>query len=155
MKLEFLLRSAALTLLVSTTLAFAQERGSADEAKALVEKGLAHVKAVGPDKAFADFSDKESGKWVNKDLYIVVLKFDGTILAHGVNKGLLGKNLIDVKDPNGVYFTREMIEAGRRGGGWTDFSFTDPVTKKIAPKSSYSKAIPGYEAVLGVGIYKK
>lgn len=150
-----LVRTAALALVASTTLAFAQERGTADEAKALVEKGLAHVKSVGPDKAFTDFSDKESGKWVSKDLYIVVLKFDGTILAHGVNKGLLGKNLIEVKDPNGVYFTKEMIEAGKKGGGWTDFSFTDPITKKISPKSSYAKAIPGAEAVLGVGIYKK
>ncbi len=115
MKLATFIRTAALTLLASTTLAFAQERGSADEAKALVEKGLAHVKAVGPEKAFADFNDKDSGKWVSKDLYIVVLKFDGTILAHGVNKGLLGKNLIDVKDPNGVYFTKEMIESGKKG----------------------------------------
>lgn len=155
MKLATIVRSAAIALLASTTLAFAQERGTADEAKALVEKGLAHAKAVGPEKAFADFSDKESGKWVNKDLYIVVLKYDGTILAHGVNKGLIGKNLIDVKDPNGVYFTKEMIEAGKKGGGWTDYAFTDPVTKKISAKSSYAKSIPGFEAVIGVGIYKK
>jgi cytochrome c len=155
MKLATFIRTAALTLLASTTLAFAQERGSADEAKALVEKGLAHVKAVGPEKAYADFNDKDSGKWLNKDLYIVVLKFDGTILAHGVNKGLLGKNLIDVKDPDGKFFTREMIESGKKGGSWTDYGFTDPVTKKIAAKSSFTKAIPGQEAVLGVGIYKK
>lgn len=155
MNIANIVRSAALALLATTTLAFAQERGTADEAKALVEKGLAHVKTVGTEKAFAEFSDKESGKWLNKDLYIVVLKYDGTIMAHGVNKGLLGKNLIDVKDPNGVYFTREMIESGKKGGGWTDYGFTDPVTKKIAAKSSYAKSIPGFDGVLGVGIYKK
>lgn len=155
MKLATLVRTAALTLFAASSLAFAQERGNADEAKALVEKGLAHAKAVGAEKAFADFSDKDSGKWLNKDLYIVVLKYDGTILAHGVNKGLLGKNLIDVKDPNGVYFTKEMIESGKKGGGWTEYGFTDPVTKKIAAKSSYSKAIPGADAIIGVGIYKK
>lgn len=155
MKLATLLCNTVLALLASTTFAFAQERGTADEAKALVEKGLAHVKAVGPEKAFAEFSDKDSGKWLNKDLYIVVLKYDGTILAHGVNKGLLGKNLIDVKDPDGKLFTRDMIESGKKGGGWTDYGFTDPVTKKIAAKSSFSKSIPGSDAVLGVGIYKK
>ena len=155
MKLATFIRTAALALLAATTLAFAQERGTADEAKALVEKGLAHVKAVGAEKAFADFSDKESGKWVSKDLYIVVLKFDGTIMAHGVNKGLVGKNLIDVRDPDGKYFSREMIEAGKKGGGWTDYGFTDPVTKKIAAKSSYSKVIPGFEGIIGVDIYKK
>lgn len=155
MKALPIVRTAMLAFLASVTLAFAQDRGNADEAKALVEKGLAHVKAAGPEKAFADFSDKESGKWVNKDLYIVVLKFDGTILAHGVNKGLLGKNLIDVKDPDGKFFSKEIIETGKKGAGWVDYGFTDPVTKKIAPKSSYSMRIPGYEGVLAVGIYKK
>lgn len=155
MNIARIIRNTTLALLATTTLAFAQERGTADEAKALVEKGLAHVKAVGTEKAFAEFSDKDSGKWVSKDLYIVVLKYDGTILAHGVNKGLLGKNLMDVKDPNGVYFTKEMIESGKKGGGWTDYGFTDPVTKKIAAKSSYSKGIPGFDGVLAVGIYKK
>jgi signal transduction histidine kinase len=155
MNIAKFIRNTTLALLATTTLAFAQERGTADEAKALVEKGLSHVKAVGAEQAFADFSDKDSGKWLNKDLYIVVLKYDGTILAHGVNKGLLGKNLMDVKDPNGVYFTKEMIESGKKGGGWTDYGFTDPVTKKIAAKSSYTKSIPGSDAVLGVGIYKK
>lgn len=155
MKALPIVRTALLALFASATLAFAQDRGNADEAKSLVEKGLAHVKAVGPEKAFADFSDKETGKWVNKDLYIVVLKFDGTILAHGVNKGLLGKNLIDVKDPDGKFFSKEIIETGKKGSGWVDYGFTDPVTKKIAPKSSYAMRIPGYEGVLAVGIYKK
>lgn len=149
-----ILRTAFVTLVASTSLAFAQDRGTADEAKALVEKGLAHVKTVGAEKAFADFSDKESGKWVNKDLYIVVLKSDGTIQAHGVNKALLGKNLWDVKDPNGKYFTREMVETGMKGSGWTDYQFTDPVTKKLSAKSSYSSRIPNFDGVLGVGIYK-
>lgn len=155
MKVTKILRTATLVLLAATALAFAQERGTTEEAKALSEKALAHAKVAGPEKAFADFSDKDSGKWVNKDLYIVVLKFDGTVIAHGVNKGLIGKNMMDIRDPDGKYFTREMIELSKKGGGWVDYSFTDPVSKKIAPKSSYAKLIPGYEGVLLVGIYKK
>lgn len=134
---------------------WAQERGTADEAKALSDKAMAHVKAVGFDKALADFSDKESGKWVNKDLYVVVLKFDGTVVAHGVNKGLIGKNMMDIRDPDGKFFTREMIEHSQKGPSWVDYGFTDPITKKIAPKSSYAVRIPGADATLVVGIYKK
>jgi cytochrome c len=155
MKLLKLIVTALFAMVACTTLAFAQERGNADEAKALVEKGIAHFKSVGPDKAFADFSDKDSGKWVSKDLYIVVIKSDGPIMAHGVNKALIGKNLIDVKDPTGKFFTREMIETGMKGSGWVDYQFTDPVTKKIAQKSSYNARLPNYDGIIAVGIYKK
>lgn len=154
MKLLQLIRHAALALLASTSLVFAQERGTADDAKALVEKGIAHFKVVGPEKAFADFSDKDSGKWVNKDLYIVVLKSDGVIQAQGVNKALIGKNLWDVKDPNGKYFTRDLLEMGMKGSGWVDYQFTDPVTKKLAAKSSYAARLPNYDGIIAVGIYK-
>lgn len=58
MKIARLVRTGLLAVLASTTLALAQDRSSADEAKALVGKGLALVMAAGPEKAFADFSDK-------------------------------------------------------------------------------------------------
>lgn len=155
MKLLKLILSAAFSLMACTSLVFAQERGTAVEAKALVEKGIAHFKAVGPEKAFADFSDKDNGKWVTKDLYIVVFKSDGQIMANGGNKGLVGKNLIDVKDPNGKYFTREQIELGMKGsGGWVDFLFTDPLSKKTIAKSNYVNRLPNYDGVIAVGIYK-
>ena len=155
MKLATLVRTAALTLLAASSLAFAQERGSIDEAKAMVEKGLAHVKAVGAEKAFADFTDKESGKWQNKDLYVFVVKTDGTTVAHGANKGLLGKSLIELKDPNGKLFIKEMIDVGMKGTGMVEYSFTDPQTKKMAPKQSYVARVPGFDGIIGVGAYKK
>lgn len=156
MKLAIFFRSAALALIACTTFAFAQDRGTADEAKVLVEKGLAHFKAVGPATAFVEFSDTASGKWINKDIYIVVLKGDGTILAHGGNKALVGKNLWNVKDPEGRYFTRDFIAVGKKGGGWSDYHFTDPVTKKMVPKTAYIVPVPGIEGgVLSVGILKK
>lgn len=156
MKLSQYLRHAAIALMACTSIAFAQERGTADEAKTLVEKGLAHIKAVGNDKAFADFSDKESGKWTSKDLYIFANKFDGETVAHGGNKTLVGKNLIDIKDPDGKLFIKEMIETAKtKGSGWVDYSFTDPQTKKLAAKTSYVARIPGYDGYIGVGTYKK
>lgn len=155
MKLAHFFRHLALLMLASVSLAFAQERGTADEAKAMADNGLAHIKAVGPDKAFADFSEKE-GKWHNKDLYIFAVKFDGTVVAQGANKALIGKNLMDLKDPDGKFFIKEMIELGKaKGNGWVDYSYTDPQTKKFAPKSSYVARVPGYDGILGVGIYKK
>lgn len=132
----------------------AQERGTADQAKALVERGLAHVKAVGVDKAAEDFSAKD-GKWHEKDLYVFVQKFDGTTVAHGGNKALVGKNMTDLKDANGQTFIRTMIETAKaKGSGWVDYMWTNPQSKKVEPKSTYVVKIPDFDGLIGVGIYK-
>lgn len=134
--------------------ALAQDRGTADQAKSLVEKGLAHLKAVGMDKAFEDFTAKD-GKWQDKDLYVFVVKFDGVTVAHGGNKALVGKNMIDLKDANGQTFIKSMIDmAQSKGTGWVDYMFTNPQTKKTEPKSSYVVRVPGFDGFIGVGIYK-
>jgi hypothetical protein len=134
--------------------AYAQERGTADQAKALVEKGITHIKAVGVEKAAQDFSNKD-GKWHETDLYIFVQKFDGNTIAHGGNKGLVGKNMIGLKDANGQTFIRTMIDTAKnKGNGWVDYVWTNPQSKKVEPKSTYVVKIPDYEGLIGVGIYK-
>lgn len=133
--------------------ASAQQRGTADEAKALVEKALAHIKVVGVPKAYADFT--ATGKWQDRDLYIFAYSFDGTNLAFGDKPGMVGKNLFDLKDANGVYVIRELAEVAKtKGSGWFNYSWSDPITKKIQPKSSYVIRVPGADAFIGAGIYK-
>lgn len=151
------LKNIACLLLIQFAVAgaaFAQERGTADQAKALVEKGLAHIKAVGIEKAAEDFSNKD-GKWHEKDLYIFVQKFDGATVAHGGNKGLVGKNMIELKDANGQTFIRSMIDTAKsKGSGWVDYVWTNPQSKKVEPKTTYVVKIPDYDGLIGVGIYK-
>lgn len=154
--MKSILRFAAILFFALAAMgnAFAQDRGSADQAKALVEKGLAHIKAAGMDKAFEDFTAKD-GKWQDRDLYVFVVKFDGVTVAHGGNKALVGKNMIDLKDANGQTFIKSMIDmAQSKGTGWVDYMFTNPQTKKTEPKSSYVVRVPGFDGFIGVGIYK-
>ena len=133
---------------------FAQTRGTAAEAKALAEKAIGHIKDVGTARAFEDFTAKD-GKWQDRDLYVFVIGFDGTILAHGSNRALVGKNMLDIKDMNGKSFTKEMAELIKsKGSGWTDYMWSDPLTKKIEAKSSYGIRISNFEGFVGVGIYK-
>jgi hypothetical protein len=145
-----------LTLTLTTFVAFsalAQDHGTKDEAKALVTEALAHIKKVGVAKAYKDFTgDKAS--WSKKDLYVVVQADDGTVLAHATNEKLVGKNLFDAKDQNGKFFVRELIDASKKGEGWVDYDWSNPVTKKVEGKSSYIKRIPGAEAGVLVGVYR-
>ena len=44
--------------------------------------------------------------------------------------------MTDVKDADGKYFIRERIEmANKKGSGWQDYKFVNPLTKQIEPKS--------------------
>lgn len=135
------------------TAAAAQERGTRDEAKAMVEQAVAHIKKVGPDKAFKDFtSDKAT--WTKKDLYVLVFDGSGVNRAHGANDKLVGKDMIGLKDANGVLIIKGLIAIAAKGGGWLDYDWPDPVTKKLMVKSTYASPLPGGDGFVGVGVYK-
>lgn len=146
----------AVLMSVFALTAFAQERGTAAEAQAMVEKALAHIKAVGTDKAFKDFTDNTDGKWRAKDLYVFAGNDDIVMVAHGASKGLVGKDMKEIKDAKGKSGMVEMMNISKsaKGHGWYDYDWTDPVTKKSAAKSTYVARIPGYNGFVGVGIYK-
>lgn len=128
--------------------AMAADQGTPDEAKAMVEKVVAHVAKAGLETAFKDFSDK-SGAFVDRDLYVFCLSKTGDIVAHGANPALIGKNLMSMKDSDGKAFIAEMLSVKT---GWVDYKWPNPTTKKIEPKSSY--VAPVGDGVCGVGVYK-
>lgn len=115
----------------------AAEFGSKDEAMAMVKRAIAHVDQVGIEKAGPEFSDPK-GKWIDRDLYLNVAGLDGIRVAHGLNPKLIGKSLAEAVDINNKAYGKEIMEvATAKGTGWVDFTFTDPVTKKLVPKSLY------------------
>jgi len=141
-----------LVALASCSLAFAADKGSADDAVALVKKAAAHLNGAGKDKAMADFNDPK-GQFVVKDLYVFVNDMNGNTLAHGGNPKLVGKNVMDLKDADGKPFIREMYDVAKsKGKGWVDYKWVNPVTKNIDAKSTYVEKVG--ETIVGSGIYK-
>jgi cytochrome c len=143
--------------LAACTLTFASftvhaANATAAEATAMVNKGVAFIKANGKEKAYAAFDDK-AGPFVDRDLYLTVYSMDGTVLAHGANAKMIGKNLIDLKDIDGKPFVKERMELAKtKASFWQDYKFTNPVTKKIEPKSMYCEKLD--DTVVCGGIYK-
>ena len=122
------------------------------EASAMVKKGVAFIKANGKDKGYAEISNK-SGQFNDRDLYLTVYGMDGTVRAHGANEKMIGKNLIDLKDVDGKAFVKERVElAAAKPTFWQDYKFTNPVSKKIEPKSMYCEKLD--DAIVCGGIYK-
>jgi signal transduction histidine kinase len=142
-------------VILATTLAsgaaMAADRANKSEAEAMVKKAVAHLKSKGT-AAYADFT-APSKNFVDRDLYIVVYGLDGKCLAHGQNAKQVGKDLINLKDPDGKLFVKERVElAASKGNFWQDYKFTDPLTKSIMPKQMYCEKVDNV-AVCG-GIYK-
>lgn len=132
----------------------AQERGTAEEAVAMAQKAIAAIK-TNKDSAYKAINDKDNDKqFHNKDLYVGVVDMQGTTLAHGVSPGLINKNIIDMKDPDGVFLVREFVKVAQSGKpGWVDYKWPHPETKKLEQKRTYVEPVDAQSFVI-VGIYK-
>ncbi len=148
-------RTAFLTALLLATgaLSHAAEGGAtADQATAMVKKGVAFIKAQGADKGYAEITSK-SGQFRLDDLYLVVYGLDGAVHAHGANEKMVGRNLIELKDIDGKAFVKERVEMAKaKATFWQDYKFTNPESKKVEPKSMYCERLE--QTVVCGGIYK-
>lgn len=131
--------------------ASAAERATLDEAKAIVKKARAYMREVGTEKAFAEFSNPK-GRFVDRELYVFVNDKTGVNLAHGGNAKLIGKNLMELRDTDGIYMTKQFFVVASKGGGTVDYKFLNPVTKEIEPKTAYVEMEGEY--LVGSGIFR-
>jgi signal transduction histidine kinase len=124
-----------------------------DEAVAMVNKAVSFIKSEGIEKAYAEI-DNRQGQFVDRDLYIVVYGMDGKVLAHGANAKLIGRDMIDAQDVDGVYYVKDRVTlAAKNANFWQDYKFVNPTTKKIQPKQMYCEKLDA--TIVCGGIYKK
>lgn len=131
----------------------AEEFATKNDAEAIVKRAVAHIKSVGVEKAAEDFTNRK-GEYVNLDLYVTVYDMQGVVLAHGQNKKSVGKDMMELKDPDGKEFIKERIALAKsKGKFWQEYKFSDPVTKKVLPKEMYCETVSG--VVTCAGVYKR
>ena len=122
-----------------------------EQAVAMVQKAVALIKAQGPEKAYAEI-DNKSGPFVQGDLYIAVVGFDGTLLAYGTDAIRVGDNVMHIKDPDGKEVVKERIElAEKEPSFWQSYKFLNPVTKTVEPKQMYCERLD--ETIVCGGVY--
>lgn len=151
--MKFLAITSALVIAILSSIVVAEEFGTTADAESMVKKAIEHIKTAGPDSAYTDFTG-QSPEFIKNDVYVVVYSMGGKALAHGQNPKQVGKELIDFKDADGKEFIKERVQlANTKGNFWQDYKFTDPVTKKILPKSAYCEKLD--ETIVCAGIYKR
>lgn len=142
-----------LVLLLSVAWVQAGDKGTKDEAVAMVKKAIDYIKANGNDKAFAEISNPQ-GQFKDRDLYVVVYDMNAKCLAHGQKKSMVGKELLEFKDVDGKPYMKERIELMKKQPtAWQEYKFMNPVSKKVEPKEMYIERFG--DLIVGAGVYKQ
>jgi hypothetical protein len=156
----FIIAAASAAVLTLSPTTFAQQpgqSGNADEAKAMLVKALAAVKA---DKTKAlDMFNKGEGGFLDRDLYPFCFNVsDGKVVAVGNPnaKQLLGQDARTIKDSTGKAVGVEQFAAAQKPEGqFTEVSYLFPrpgANTTPVPKVSFTTRVA--DLVCGVGYYK-
>lgn len=90
-----------------------------------VKKAVEYAKVNGKEQALQEFMNK-NGEFIKEDLYIYAYDFSGNVISHGGQRELVGKNLIEMKDSNGVEVIKELIKLAQKGQGWLKYIWPNP-----------------------------
>ena len=150
MKFKQLIIGAVVATFAATAL-YAQATGTAAEAKALLEKAVAALKA-NKSSALATFVKKDGG-FIDRDLYVFCYNVsDGKFTAHP-NEKLMGTDIKALKDPDGVMLGENIVKTAKEGSiGTVDYKFPKAAGGPPLPKQSYVTQVG--DQGCGVGYYK-
>jgi single cache domain-containing protein len=154
---SFIVAAASAAVLTFSTTAFAADHGTADEAKAMLLKAVAALKA---DKSKTlDQINKGEGGFLDRDLYVFCANnSDGKVVALGNPnaKQLIGVDTRTQKDSTGKAFGQELYDAYQKPEGQiteVSYMFVRPgPDKNPVPKVSFVTKVG--DLGCGVGYYK-
>jgi cytochrome c len=131
--------------------AVAQATGTAAEAKAMLEKAIAELKA-GSAAALAKFN-KADGGFRDRDLYVYCFEVGtGKFTAH-VNPALMGTDVRALKEKDGSPLGQKVFDAAKEGTITTiSYNFPKPGGTDPVPKEAYVTRVG--DQGCGVGYYK-
>ncbi len=148
-----LLLACLLGATLSATAGWTATAHTPDEVQALVERAAAHIRTVGRVRGFVDISRPDGG-FVDGDLYVFCDGADGTVLAHGGNPKLVGKNLGAVLDAEGNQPILDGVHlALAQGQGWLEYLWPNPQAGRVERKRSFVLRIDD-RTVCGSGYYQ-
>ena len=137
-----------MAVLAVASQALAGEFGTADEAKAMLEKAVTAIKA-NKAGALASFTKGEGG-FKDRDLYPFCGGPDGNFTAH---PKLVGKSLKELKDKAGKALGEEMYAAAKEGT-ISEVSYMWPRPGSTDPVAKVSFVTKVDDQVCAVGYYK-
>lgn len=147
------LNEQAVTLLKSLSLfnLGIREQGTAEEAQAMVQRGVEYLNAHGRDALIAEVNKLSKGQFVERDLYLMVMDIESyKYIAHALNSRVLNFDSRNSKDVDGKYYMKDMIETAKNHGhGWVDYKWNHPITNELKEKTSFVQRVGNLALVCG------
>jgi len=154
----FMIAAATVAVLALSPTAFAQsQNGTADEAKAMLAKTVAALKA---DKTkTVDLINEGKGGFLDRDLYPFCFNLSDGIsvaVASPNSKQVLGKDVRTIKDPTGMALGPALYAAAQKPEGQiTEVNYMWPRTgSDKTPVAKVSFVTKAGDLGCGVGYYK-
>lgn len=85
--------------------------------------------------------------------YFFVYDKQGVSIMHAANPALQGRNLMDLKDPNGVEVIRGLWNAATSGKGYLYYHWNNAETSTTDPKLGYAEELSKWGLMLGTGFW--
>jgi hypothetical protein len=146
---------AALALLWSGALRGAEQFGTAEEAKAMLDRAIAALKA-NEAAALKQFNDENNKQFRDRDLYVFCFSLPGGNLTAYESPLLVGTNIRELKlPPNDAIGQRAydaVANAPEESIVTVDFDFPKAGNKKPVPKQSLEARVGNQGC--GVSYYK-
>jgi polar amino acid transport system substrate-binding protein len=125
---------------------------NAAQVQAFVNEAVDYARKHGKAAALRAFCAPD-GQFRRGQLYVFAYDFDGNVIAHGGDPSLVGKDLLDMTDPNGLHVIRKLRALARAGGGWLYYMWGDPeADNQVEPKLGYVRKVDD-TWFLGSGTY--
>ena len=131
-------------------------KGVVETAASLVESHLQEAKdgKITMEEAKARALENIKDLRYHGNEYFWVNDLEPKMLMHGVKPELNGKNVADIKDPNGKQIFVEMVKiAKEKEAGVIEYKWAKPGSTQPVDKISYVKLIKGWDWIIGSGIY--
>lgn len=75
--------------------------------------------------------------------------FNGLCLANGAFPKFAGQNHLELRDTKDRYFIKDAIAIAKtKGGGWLEWTFTDPETKKTGMRKGWVQRVEGMDVFI-------
>jgi methyl-accepting chemotaxis protein len=88
------------------------------------------------------------------DGYFWVNDMQGRMVMHPIKPELVGKNLLNFKDPNGEKLFSDIVDVVRKdGAGFVPYEWPKPGFNRPQPKLSYVVGFAPWNWIIGTGVY--
>ena len=128
-------------------------QGTADEARALVERAAALVQRLGWQSAQPELHRK-GGDFIDRDLYVFAFDRQGVYRAFSSTPAKVGTALAAISGLDAARLVRDAWSCvDNDDAGWVDYDIVNPTTGAVTPKTSYVCGI-GNDLLVGCGVYR-